>query len=200
VHRPLDAAAQARIVSELAANVGPAERGAKVLRPRWGPRAYVAAGSLAMAAAVLLLVTQRRSGEALPGYALDVSGESTMRGPASAAERPAGERCVLRADTRGSFELLARPDEAAAGDVLARAYLVRGGSAEPWKDDLDVSPKGSVRIVEPASSLLGASELRIVIGRPEHLGASDALAKARGEETAGSGWQVLRCAIEERGE
>jgi hypothetical protein len=191
-HRPLGEGARARITAELAAKLAP--------RRAWAPRAFVAASALAMAAALVLMVTRGPSSHALPEYALDVSGTSALRGPAGEAERAPGAPCVLVADARASFEVVARPGEAEPGAVVARAFVVRRGEPVPWPRELEVSPKGSVRMLEPASALVGATELAIVIGRPEHLGPAEAVTKARGDAGSGPGWQVLRCAIHEPAE
>jgi hypothetical protein len=91
----------------------------------------------------------------------------------------------------GSFELVAQ-GEKPPGPIVARAFLVRGDALLPWPGDLELSPQGSVRIVDSATKLIGATELRLVVARSP----GDAEARARGSETSGRGWRVLRCAIE----
>ena len=197
-HRPLGEDARARIVSDLeehvAAPAKPEARKAEVLtHERWRPRAYAFAGTLALAAGIALLVTRRGGPELLPPYALDVSGASLSRGPADPS-RPAGA-CVLHASARGSFELLARTEQPGAGAIAAHAFLVHDGAAVPWTGALEISASGSVRIADSAQRLVGASELRVTVGRRDELAPEKALEKARAGASAGPGWQVLSCAI-----
>jgi hypothetical protein len=184
--RPLDDLAQERIARALTARLSPARR---PMRSRIG----MAAAGLALAAGVALFfgLSDRETG--LPLYALDSSGAATSRAPAAAAVA-----CVVRADTRGSFELLARPNDAVVGPIAAKAFIVRGAEVQPFEGDLELAAKGSVRLTGENRALTGASELRIVVGRPDLIGPTDARAKAGAPSASGRGWQVLRCSIEGR--
>lgn len=197
-HRPLGEDARARIVSHLEQHLAtpakPQAQKADVLtRERWRPRAYAFAGALALAAGIALLVTHRGGPELLPPYVLDVSGASLSRGPADPA-RSAGA-CMLHASARGSFELLARTEHPGAGEIAAHAFLVHDGAAVPWTGALEVSASGSVRIADSTQRLVGASELRVAVGRRDELAPDKALEKARAGPSAGPGWQVLSCAV-----
>jgi len=176
-----------------------APRGARIYR------FTAVAGSVALAACIALVAMRSLprgpglpggpSGTGLPGYDVDVSGESDTRGPAAAPPDPSRGPCVLRASEQGSFELVARPAGSTAGAVDARAFLLRGGSLVPWVGALDVSPSGSVRILDASTRLVGASELRIVVGRREAMTPEAALEIARAGSAEAS-FRVLRCAID----
>lgn len=202
--RPLDADARGRIANALGdalanrpapstSTASTAPRPSSVLRPaRWRSRVGLVAGGLALAAGVALFVG--RSGEgALPPYFLDSSGIASSRAGAGMAP-PAS--CVLQAGPRGSFELIARPNDAVTEPIAARAFLVRGNDVAPFPSDLEISPKGSVRLFDESRKLTGATELRVVVGRRGELSPTDALVKARTTSPSGRGWQVLRCAVE----
>ena len=183
--RPLDEAALERIANAVAARVSPVRR----LR-RWRRRIGMTAGGLALAASIALWRMSDR-GSGLPLYALDSSGAASSR----ALPRPV-VACVVRADQRGSFEVLARPNDAVEGTLAAQAFIVRHGEVEPFSGNLEVSAKGSVRLTGENRNLIGASELRVVVGRPHLLEPADARVKAREHSESGHGWQVLRCAVE----
>jgi hypothetical protein len=217
LYRPLDATVREHIASELAAHL--AEPGvaitaasataaststtpSTVARPRparlqpWRARVYAAsAAGLALAAGVALFVTHGAEPASLPLYALDVSGAATSRGPSASAPDTSSGACTLHSSARGTFELVARTEATEAGAVTARAFLVRGGETTPWPGALEVSSAGSVRILDSAERLRGATELRVVVGRKELLAPDEALAKARGAARSGRGWQALGCAI-----
>lgn len=210
-YRPLDAGARERIAADLAAhvphgaaaNVHSISRAAqRPAKGQWRARAYAGAATLALAAGIAFVITRAPASAALPPYALEVTEAASLRGPSSAngaavpADPAARTRgCNLRASARGSFEVLARTDQPGAGDITAAAFVVHGGSVDPWTGALEVSPAGSVRIADSAGLLRGASELRLVVGRKAQLAPADARAKAVGAAAAGPGWQVLRCAV-----
>ena len=172
--RPIDARAQERTVDALATHLAPARPPA-----RWRARVVVAAGGLALAASVALLFLAR-STEPLPVYALHASGAASSRGPAPAGASADDAPCVLHASASGSFELVARPDDAVQGSLDARAFVVRGGEVHAWEGALAISPQGSVRILDENRKLAGAEALRLVVGRPQQLAPERALALARG--------------------
>ena len=124
----------------------------------------------------------------------DAVAVSSSRAPSAAStERGA---CVLRPSERGSFELRARPNDAVSGTVGARAFVVRGDDVQPWDGVPEVSEKGAIRLLDENRKLMGATELRIVVGR-EHLSPATARDHARGA-TSGRAWQVLRCSVDDR--
>ncbi|MBX3186180.1 MAG: hypothetical protein KF819_04160 [Labilithrix sp.] len=174
---PLDDLARARIVAHVAERVAPAR--SSPLR-----RIGSVAGGLALAAALLVVVTRLSGPAPLPEYALRSTGAATIRGPAAAPVNG----CIVQSNDRGEFELVASTERPVAPPVVARAFLVKGDDLVPWPD-VETSPHGSVRVTGAQSALAGASELRVVVARSE----SDALAGARGETKLA---RVLRCAIE----
>lgn len=190
----LDADAQDRIAANLEKQMG--GKGGMVVRPaRWRAQVGVLASGLALAAGVALFMS--RSGtDAVPLYALDTSGAASVRGPSTPSSGATATTCVLRASSLGSFEVIARPHDPVDGAIGAHAFLLRGGVVESFTTPLEISPQGSVRASGENQRLVGASELRVVVGRPSELGPDDALSKARGTATSGRGWQMLRCTIE----
>lgn len=212
LHRPLEASVREGIVSDLAAHVtsdrAPAPAPTRAPAPArseptrlsaWRARAYTVGAGVALAAGVALLVTRGGTPAALPLYTLDVSGAATSRGPSpEPAAGTLAAACVLHANPRSTFELVARtdvPGTTGAGPIAAHAFVVRAGATTPWSGALEISPSGSVRILDSAALLQGASELRVVVGRKEQLAGDEALAKARGTARSGPGWQVLGCAV-----
>lgn len=198
-HRPLDAAVRERIASALASRLA-ASQGRPVGRvlegpTRWRRRTAGAVTALALAAATALAVSKGTSIESLPSYALEVSGEQETRSGSRASEPRDAATCTLRAGDDGSFELLARPADRVGGAIAVQAFLVKGGEVTPWPGHLEVSPNGSVRVLDSSLALAGASELRLVIGRAGLVTATDAPAKAKGVANGGRGWQVLRCTV-----
>lgn len=175
----LDDLARERIVAHLAANVAPRRRLLRATR---------IAGGLVIAAGIAIVATRLATPEPLPEYALLSSDQSETRGPA-------GDRLELPcriAAGEGSFELVASSENRVSGDVVARAFLVRGADLEEWKGALEVSPQGSVRITGSSRALAGASELRVVVARSGR----DAETKARSLGSSGATARVLRCKIE----
>jgi len=181
--RPLDDLAQARIVNELSAHVSRPKKAAR-------SRVAIAAGALALAAGVALFV-RGAGGEGMPLYALEASGAASSRAPTAPAS------CALRAGPTGSFEVVARPNDALEGSIGAQAFVVRGGAVEAFTGEVEISAKGSVRITGENRSLSAASELRVVVGRAAQVTPVGALAKARASSSSGRGWQRLRCTIEQ---
>jgi hypothetical protein len=183
-HRPLDELRRERIVAELTSRLTRRRRRAVLL---------ATAGGLAVAAGAILAVGRIGGPEAIPDYGVEGTAISTVRGATDAGSRSTST-CVLDASETGSFELVARPETAAPGTIAARAFLVRGGTTSPWPGALEVA-NGSVHILDSAKLLVGASELRVVVGRPSAVDGEAALAKARAGAASGTGWQRLTCAV-----
>ncbi len=209
-HRPIDEEGRQRIVDALAANLAPAENLASPVnvappvrpvgdlasrrekRVGWQRRIAPAAAIVALAAGVVLFL--KREGEPeLSLYTLNVSGTSTARGPESAEQRGP---CVLSSSQPGSFELLARAETAIGGPISARAFLVKGVETVPWEGSVEVSPSGSVRILDATTNLVGARELVLVVARKEVVSDVEASKLAHGTASSGRGWQVLRCLVD----
>jgi hypothetical protein len=104
----------------------------------------------------------RRSGadvpSGLPEYVASVSADQAMRGPAA----PAQTLRVTRVDA--PFEIVVRPDTAPGLPVVAYAFGVGEGEPNAIDGLVEVSPEGSIRLRGRTRALLGARELRIVIG------------------------------------
>jgi hypothetical protein len=195
-YRPLDDARIDAIALGLASRARPIRTSRRV-------RALLATSSALAAAALVALVTRssgfrgaRESAEpaALPVFVLEASGASSMRGGTGGAAT-ADPSCVLPAAAAGFFELVVRAEEPPEGPIAARVFLVRDAAIVPWAGAMEIDG-GSVRVIDAAARLLGATELRIVVGRPEVIGRAAELAER--EEPSGAGFQLLRCAIVER--
>jgi hypothetical protein len=157
--RPLDEAARERITKNLVGKLSPAKYAVK--RARWSSRLGMAVGGFALAASLGFLVLHDHD-EPLPFYSFDPTTLAKSRSPAPhTATRPP---CALRADARGSFELVARPETAMKErKVTARVFVLRGSTLSPWAGDVELSDSGSVRVFGSNESLLGATELRVVV-------------------------------------
>jgi|GEM_PF-2043469 len=176
--QPLGADVEARLTAKLLATrpratASPAARAAGV----WKRRATMLAGPLALAAAMILYITTagRDAAPELPTYAVTARGEQTMRG----AETPGATLRVGTSPT-STYEIVARPAEAAGTKVAAWVFAI--GEGEPSSVDalIGVSGEGSVRIRGESRSLRGARELRVVVAPAEALAKYDeALARAR---------------------
>ena len=184
--RPIDAAAQERIARTLASRLAP------IRRPRWRRHIGFATGGLALAAGLLLFMINTRTGD-LPAYELEASGSSSSRAlPATPAVQSG---CSLRADSHGSFELVARPPRAVDGAIAAHAFLARGDDVEPWIGTIQISSMGTVQLLDERQKLVGATELRIVLGRADRLTREEAQTLARTTDAAPRGTQVFRCSV-----
>ncbi len=160
-------------------------------------RAAPVAGSLAVAAAVLLWTfagrNEGRSAPPLPDYDVSVSAEQAMRGPAPDSS-PA--RLVLRPGDN-PFEMIVRPATATAVKIAVYAFAMGEREPNPIEATIEIAPEGSVRIRGKSRALDGAREVRVVIG---DAGMSfkrfdDALARAR-EGTSDASVRVLTVPID----
>jgi hypothetical protein len=172
-HRPLDEAARSRIADRLvkmtaaskstATPAAPAEGRSNVrqLTPR---RSVTWMAPLALAAGLFVwfAVGHTNTSQPLPEYAMVVKGgDQVMRGAAEVT----GKLTAGAADSR--FEIVARPSTRIGGKVEAKAFALRGGSLEALDATVDVSDEGAVRIVGAGGALKDASEVRVVVARPE---------------------------------
>lgn len=184
--RPLGPELEASIAATLAERAAPPRRARS-----WSRRAASIGAALLLAAGVALVLRPSREG-ALPSYTVDVPALATMRGPGDAP--PPGGACAVRAGSRGEIELTLTPERAVRDEVGVRAYLQRGAELVDAAPRVERSPDGAVRLTVPRTALLGASELRLVVGLPSALDAAPQRAREGG---AGPGWQVVRCAVTE---
>lgn len=123
-----------------------------------------AAGVLAVAAAVLLMVRSNPD-PALLAYELSLSGGvAVVRGPSE--PRP-DSTPSFEADTE--LDLVAAPATRVEGKVEARVYLVRGTEIVPLPAEFEQSEGGALRWRGPAGKLLprlpGRYRLAVVVGR-----------------------------------
>ena len=185
--RPLGADVEARIAARVTAEAAPAKAGSRPTAPRpnvvsFARRVGIIAGPLALAAAVLLWVLAGRNGETartlLPDYAVSATSDQTMRG---VADPPSAALRLHVGDA--PFEIVLRPATTAGVKVVAYAFAIAIGEGEPnpIEAKVEIAPEGGIRIRGRAGALVGAREVRIVIGVPT--GAikrfDDALARAR---------------------
>jgi hypothetical protein len=169
--RPLDPA----VVDRIAASVPkPAKPAPKVVVGPWRRRLTLAAGPLALAAAMLVYVTAQRgpSLPELPAYSVTALGEQTMRGPAEASARL---HVAKTPERNARFEIVLRPATAPAGKVVAYAFTLASSDAEPapLEAKVEVAPEGAVRLTGPSRALLGAKEIRVVVGDLAAIGKFD---------------------------
>jgi hypothetical protein len=221
--RPLDAAAQQRIVARLLPLVQPAglpeaastpdasraprdttgtaatpagaqPRSAAVIPLRSRPRRWLMAAAPALAAAaVLLWFVWPRAGAPLPVYALELSG-------GRAAQRGADTDGILRVGPGDRVSAVLRPATPVHGAVGVRVFV--NGRALPDAGALSVeqSSDGALRIsgLGPALTALapGRHRLQLAVGRPETLpeALSDALPSP--PAAAGDGVQLLSYEVE----
>lgn len=168
--RPLDDAAIDRIAGRIQQRMAPPP---PVVLATWRRRIAFVVAPLALAAAAFFAVSTSAPG--LPPYAISVTAEQAMRGPAETTARLHLGR-PSTSDSR--FEILLRPASAPASPVVAYAFRVAAPGAEPAPLDAktDVSAQGAVRLVGKSSSLDSARELRVVIGEAATLGGIDSAA------------------------
>jgi hypothetical protein len=193
---PLDDAAVDRIVAKVEA-VRPGATVVRVEPSRWRRRAALAAGPLALAAAVALYVAGgpgQPSWVELPAYGVTARGESVERGASDPAPAPR-----LRVGTgEGTFEVILQPERAIDAPVVAYAFVVaEGGEPQPAPFDVEVAKGGAVRVRGATRALGGAVELRVAVGVPDVLTSREiARGRARTPSSPSRGSRVLSVAID----
>lgn len=213
--RPLDAAAQQRIVARLLPLVQPAglpeaEAATKPAatapadaqsRPapitalrRSRPRRWLIAAAPALAAAaVLLWFVWPRPGAPLPVYALELSG-------GRAAQRGADTDGILRVGPGDRVSAVLRPATPVRGAVGVRVFV--NGRALPDTGALSIeqSGDGALRIsgLGPALAALapGRHRLQLAVGRPESLPEALSSALPAAPAATGDGVQLLSYEVE----
>ena len=152
----------------------------------WWRRLVLAAGPLALAAAMIVYVGGQSGPSApdLPAYTLTAVGPQAMRGPAESTDPAASTRLRLpRGVGRDArFELLLRPATAPQGKVVAYAFTFEGPSSEasPLDAKVEIAPEGSVKLTGASRAVEGATEIRVVLGAPAAIGKfDDAATRAR---------------------
>ena len=165
--------------------------------PFWKSRLVLAAGPLALAAAVLVYIAAARgpTGPELPPYSVTASGEEPMRGPATSSTR-----LHLTNARNARFELLLRPATAPQGKVVAYPFTFTGPGSEPVPLDakVEIAPEGAVRLSGSSRLLEGVQEIRIVLGAPTAIGKFDDAAARAVSGTTDAHVRVLSVPIDRR--
>jgi hypothetical protein len=156
-------------------------------------RYRAAAGILALAACLALIIWLRQPPGPLPQYALYAAGDEQKLGRSVATAVKLVEDSVL--------SLTLRPWEAVHGEVATRAFLYRDGRLRPWNVQLQALNSGTFQVQAPAQELgltTGRWEIIVVVGRGKDAPASEQLQRALAASAPASidGWQVLRLPIE----
>lgn len=168
-----------------------------LLAPRRRGRWFAGLGSLAAAAAVLLVVMRPGSEVVndLPEYALvRGGGDASSR---SGGETPAGSRISLRSDS--AVDLVLAPGLATAGPLVVRLIAVSGDETR-WLDpsSAEVSADGAIRLRGARAWGLapGRWDLTVLIARPERAPADlDAYRRDLADADA-RGWRRVRLELE----
>lgn len=194
---PLDDAAVDRIVAKVEAVRPRPPVVVRVAPSVWRRRAALAAGPLALAAAVALYVAggPKAPPVELPAYGVTARGESLERSAADPSPTPR-----LRVGTgEGRFEVLLQPERSVDAPLVAYAFVVpAGGEPAAAAVDVEVAPGGAVRVRGSTRALSGAAELRVVVGpRDRFTSEESARARARSPATGASdGARVLSVAVD----
>ncbi len=145
----------------------------------WRRRLVLAAGPLALAAAMVIYVGGQSGPTApeLPAYTLTA-------GPPGSSDPTTSPR--LRVPKTGGrhvpFELSLRPATAPQEKIVAYAFTIDPSTPEPapLEAKVEIGPDGSVKLAGSARALEGATEIRIIIGAPTSIGKFvDAATRAR---------------------
>ncbi|MBL9007601.1 MAG: hypothetical protein JNJ46_25315 [Myxococcales bacterium] len=187
---PLDAALEERLVRRVLAE----RRRETMLR-----RTFVAAGVMAMAAALFLVFGLKwQTAPALPLYALYVSGDDKMLG-SPVPQEVKQEVPQLALDSMLRVEL--RPADKTTEETTTLAFLRAGDTLKPWPVHPERTPSGVFLLQAPAQELgleLGQYELVFVLGRarsqPRLADVDEAL--RRKAKTLAGGWQLLHQPIQ----
>jgi hypothetical protein len=190
MYRPLDAdtrdalfgAARGALGSDPAAAPRAARLPVATRSPRVWPRvAFIAAGSLAAAAAVFGLV-HGRIPHAVPSYVESWETEERPLRSGAPDERTPTDPSRIHVQSGDRFELVVRPTARVNGPIVARAFLVHGGTRAAWDADVEIAEGGAVRLRGPTPKLFPAGPgdytLVIAIGEPTAIPPMDAVIDA----------------------
>ncbi|HEU4533692.1 MAG TPA: hypothetical protein VFS00_06225, partial [Polyangiaceae bacterium] len=143
--------------------------------------------ALAGAAAIAFVLLFRPAGdgdggEALPAYALSLSGSvSELRG------EPAAPSAAAKVRPDATLTLVVRPEAPVARALEARAYVEQGGAWRRVEAPIEISPEGAARLVARADRLFapprGTHRLFVAVGPRGALpeaASLEALRRARG--------------------
>jgi hypothetical protein len=133
-------------------------------RDRWPWLRLFIAAPVAFAAAVSLFLLARPTGQALPEYAMRISGGvATVRGPGETfdAQTPRLRRGVPLAI------VLVPAKDAPADDLSTVAYLTTGAGEAMWTPTREQLPNGAIRLsgAVPIDGPEGAGVLTVAVGR-----------------------------------
>lgn len=164
----------------------------------WRRRLILAAGPLALAAAMVVYVTGQSGPRVpeLPLYTVTATGPQAMRGSSEASTRL---RLPKAAGREARFELLLRPATAPHEKVVAYPFTFGGpGATEPapLEAKVEIAPEGGVKLTGASRALEGAAEIRIVIGAPKAIGKFDDAAMRAQSATSDPRVHVLTIPID----
>lgn len=168
--------------------VARAERAQRRPVARW-----VASGSAAMAAAAALAlwIAPAPADNLFAYHAEHQLGDAPTRGASAAPLAPVHPRSLL--------ELRLRPERAVSGPLEARVYRLAAGSLEPLDLSPELSEHGAARVRVQAGVVAsdGPARLVLVVARPGHLPAPDALRDALELQPSpsGTGWSATSLAV-----
>lgn len=183
---PLDSALEERLVARTLHGIR-----AQRSRRRWA----AAAGAVAMAACLALIVLLRSGAGTVPAYEASLVGDGQVLGMGA----PSSPRPRFAPDAILSVEM--RPQESAPESTQVRAFFRQTGRLLPWKVNQTRTANGVFRIQAPLRELsevqTGPAELLLMVGNgsePE----KDALSHALQRELPPQiqGWQLLRLPFE----
>jgi hypothetical protein len=145
----------------------------------WRRRLVLAAGPLALAAAMIVYVGGQSGPNipALPAYTLTAVGPRATHDPAQSSDPIGSTRLRLPRGVgrEARFELLLRPATAPPGKIVAYAFTFGGSPPDPSPLDakVEIAPEGSVKFSGSARAVEGSTEIRIVLGAPTAIGKFD---------------------------
>lgn len=142
---------------------------------------------LPVLAVAMALVMVRAPAEPLPAYGVEVRmGDQATRGTPVVAGRPT-------LSTGSRLDVVVRPQAAVDGPVSAAVFQRSGGVATALPLQIDVDPRGSVRVQgvvgEAIPAVAGALDLVVVVAR-------GAVAPTSADVDGGPGLQVVAVAVD----
>ena len=147
----------------------------------WRRRLVLAAGPLALAAAMVVYVGGQSGPDHpdVPAYTVTAVGD---RAPGQAYEASTQLRMSKAGGRNARFEVVLRPAKPPQEKVVAYAFTFGASAPEPapLEAKVEIAPDGTVKLSGASRALEGANELRIVLGTPAAIGKfDDAATRAR---------------------
>ncbi len=113
-------------------------------------------------------------------YSVSVAGRVEVERAATRAPSS-----TLQAQAGAIQEVILRPSAPIASPVEATVLVVREGRPQPLGVGAEVTDRGVVRFTVDGDALLGASEVRVILARPQTLSPATARSRAVGEGDEG---------------